>query len=206
MTYKMITKLTYLTFKAKNEVVLFEKDQRKFFLQGLLCPSTDSISLRFELSSNILGTAIETLTIPVVRPKSLIPVYYNTQNVPDRLKIASLDITILGVLTITFNRDILRPAIIVVKPNNDQEDSSRQLQANQEDLTDKRGLFDLQDVLKVNVRYTYEDDDEEKLIQDISLQAVTNRTLEVQVNFVNPFSITSNIMEPDDLDIEFILP
>ena len=53
---------------------------------------------------------------------------------------------------------------------------------------------------------TGEDSDLEKSIASLSLNKVTNRTLEMKISFDDPFAISSNILEPDSLKITIILP
>ena len=61
----MLTKDSLFTFEAENQMIFLDKDQRVAFMQGSLCPNADSISLEFELSSDLLGVATETLKIPL---------------------------------------------------------------------------------------------------------------------------------------------
>ena len=55
------------------------------------------------------------------------------------------------------------------------------------------------------VRDNYQDEGLNKSIERLSLLKTTKRTLEVEVEFSDPTAITSNILEPDILDLTIIL-
>ena len=58
----------------------------------------------------------------------------------------------------------------------------------------------------MTVRDNYQDEGLNKSIERLSLLKTTKRTLEVEVEFSDPTAITSNILEPDILDLTIILP
>ena len=58
----------------------------------------------------------------------------------------------------------------------------------------------------MTVRDNYQDDGLNKSIEKLSLLRTTKRTVEIETNFSDPAAITSNILEPDILDLTVILP
>ena len=67
-------------------------------------------------------------------------------------------------------------------------------------------MLEIQDVFTVHVVETGEDSDEEKSIAYLSLQKVSKRTMEIKIAFLNPFAISQNILEPDQVKIVLIMP
>ena len=70
----------------------------------------------------------------------------------------------------------------------------------------KSDLFKVQDAIKFEVRDADEDESLDKSISDVTLDKVTDKTLDFSVNFKDPKSITTNILEPDVLEIYLLLP
>ena len=105
-------------------------------------------------------------------------------------------VTATGGLTIKFTKQILRPAIRVTDEN------TRLLNGEAE----ADGYFYIEEVISVSVRDNFEDEDLDKYIQGMDLIKVTDRTLEIDVIFSDPSSITQNILDPDTLVLTIVLP
>ena len=65
VTIEMLTKSEFLIFASGIKTVAIKSTVRTKLLSGQVCPSETEIVLEFLLTSNVLGEAIETITIPI---------------------------------------------------------------------------------------------------------------------------------------------
>ena len=134
---KLLTKDSLFTFNADKQVVFLEKSFRDALIRGTSCPKKDFISLEFLLESDLLGTATQTIDIPVeplenasANESGLSYSVVKDESSDDGqglLIISTVQITATGNLTIEFSKNILPPAIRGIRSvaSQDEEDINR---------------------------------------------------------------------------------
>ena len=100
-----------------------------------------------------------------------------------------------GTLTLAFNKPIKQPDIIIGDPDQVSE-STRLLNK----------LWSLDEVIKISVKDADEDDTFDKQICGSKLTKFDPLMLTIEVSFCNPKDITSDILEPDVMEITIALP
>ena len=112
------------------------------------------------------------------------------------MKAKIYDFTPTGNLTITFNKPIILPPIEMIS------DQNRRLEENSTENAFQR--YQIKDVLQLSVESSYHDqDDPEISIEDYRLTRLTEKAMDVQIDFVYPKKITLNEVDPDFLSIQF---
>ena len=100
-------------------MIMLAKDKRKSVAQGLLCPDSE-VTLAFELSSDKLGAATQTLRVQVKSVKQdpvstfegyIIPdeVVETSNAVPEKLRLDKVQMKVDGRLIIVFTKPVLWP-------------------------------------------------------------------------------------------------
>ena len=104
-----------------------------------------------------------------------------------------------GILTVTFNKDLIKLNIEVGDPLVTQ---------NRTLSTQVIKDFALEDVISLRVKdaILWTDLDENKSIDHYYLNLVTNKTIEIQIYFANPKDISPDLSLPDILEYYIILP
>ena len=180
-------------------------------LSGQVCPSKTEteIVLEFLLTSNVLGEAIETISIPIIPDKIIQAstfegVIINDEEASDQqsddsdiqsLSLAKIKMSQTGKLEIKFNKKILIPAIKISdsdQADNDTDSQKRQLQGNT-----ASDYHDINEVLFIRVKEDDPEDELDKSVSYLTLNALEEQSISLTVTFNNPDAISTNISEPD---------
>ena len=106
------------------------------------------------------------------------------------------DFTTTGNLTISFNKPIILPPLEIIP------DETRRLEEHSTAEAFQR--YSIKDVLQLSVESSYHDQGEPEIsIEDYRLTRLTEKAMDVQIDFVYPKKVTLNDVDPDSLSIQF---
>ena len=118
---EMTTNTELFAFHEDSRAVFLSNAKRSEVLKGDACPAAGEYTLEFKISSNLVGTSTQTISIQVV-PAIDTSQYHITEASSSALStigseeiieldVKSLTIDSVGKLVIRFNKPILRPLI-----------------------------------------------------------------------------------------------
>ena len=107
-----------------------------------------------------------------------------------------------GNLTITFNKPIIVPKIVIYE-NRTIGFGERMLISDEEEL-DIKDYWNIEDVIELWVESDYYSEEEEEIrIYDFTLTEISSTTIKIKLNFNMPKKITHAVSKPDELIIKF---
>ena len=164
----------------------------------------DTISLLFDLHSNILASSTQKLKIPVKKFKFTAFEAFLKQNEGsisiaqvEELDVKSTNLDSQGTVTIKFNKKIIVPRIEIATEIPESEEFESGI---------KIPTIKIEDFLQLEVDYDDYYAHLNKQISKYTAISVDDQTLIFNVEFSKPSDISTDIKDLDDLIIKFLIP